>query len=127
MTVAATRRASKTRRGIVAASVRPSPTARPTAATSCRNGVSPAGMLLPQARLGPPDDTFDGFTVGAGREGQGHAMLEHRLRKRDHVINGRGVATIEQGAGAHCKHERLARARAGPPSDQLADGAALRT
>src|SRR5262245_54234786 len=89
MTVAATRRASSTRRGMVAASERASPTARVIAPESWGAAKSSAATCLSDPRLEPPDHCRDGLAVGACGEGERHAVLEHGLGELDHVVDRR--------------------------------------
>ena len=53
--------------------------------------------------------------------------LRHGLGELDDVVDRRREAAVEQRAGAHRQHQRLAGARARSPGDQLADVAAFRT
>src|SRR5580698_11387712 len=112
MTVAATRRASSISRGMLAASVRPSPTARPTAGPSWYVRLGSAAIRLSDPRLQPPDHRFDALAFRARREGERHAVLEHRLGKIDHVVDRGREPSVEQRAGAHREHQRLAGAGA---------------
>src|SRR5262249_2852392 len=48
--------------------------------------------LLPDARLEAVDYPLDALAVGARREGQRHAVLEHGSRKLEHVIDRRRKA-----------------------------------
>src|SRR5262249_20558058 len=120
MMVAATRRASRISRGMAAASVRPSPTAWPIAwASSGTAGVLAAITGFPKSLSGrladlglePADHARDGLAVGTRREGERHAVLEDRLGERDHVVDRGRVASLDERAGAHREHQRLARAR----------------
>ena len=61
-----------------------------------------------------------------GCHGTGHAFLrysdmvvpdQHRLGEVEHVVNRWREAAVEQRAGAHRQHQRLAGARAGAPGD----------
>ena len=72
------------------------------------------------------DHRRDRLAVGARREGQRHAVLEDRLGEREHVVDRGREAAVEQRAGAHREHQRLAGARARAPGDQLADVAGVR-
>src|SRR5262245_32127642 len=96
ITVAATRRASRTRRGMVAARERPSPTARVIAPESCDAAKLSAATGLSDLRLEPPDHRGNRLAVGARGEGQRHAVLEHGLGEFDHVVDRRGVAAVDQ-------------------------------
>ncbi len=53
-------------------------------------------------------------------------MLEDRLGEREDVVDRRRIAAVEQRAGAHREHQRLAGARARAPGDQLAGLAGVR-
>ena len=68
----------------------------------------------------------NGLAVGARREGERHAVLEHRLGELDHVVDRGRVAPVEQRAGAHRQHQRLAGARTRAPGDRLGKLAAFR-
>ena len=57
----------------------------------------------------------DRLAVGARGEGQRHAVLEHRLGERRDVVDRGREAALDQRAGAHRQHQRLAGARAGAP------------
>ena len=59
-----------------------------------------ASMLSPSARAD---------------EGERHAVLEHRLGEIEHVVDRRREPPVEQRAGAHRQHQRLAGARATVP------------
>ena len=59
----------------------------------------------------------DREAVGAGGEGQRHAVLQHRLGEVGDVVERGREAAVDQGAGADGEHQRLARARAGAPGD----------
>src|SRR6516162_6468037 len=127
ITVAATRRASRISRGMLAASVRPSPDARPTAAPSwyVRCGERESGdavslaIDLSDPSLKSCDHGFDRFALRAGREGERHSVLENGLGELDYVINGRRQSGIEQCTGAHREHQGLTRARAWTPGNQF--------
>src|SRR5215470_20202680 len=108
MTVAATRRASSTSRGMVAARERPSPTARVIAPESCDAATLSAATCLSDPRLEPPDHRRNGLAVGARGEGERHAVLEHGPGELDHVVDRRRVAAVDQRLGAHGEHQRLA-------------------
>src|SRR5215831_1605288 len=133
ITVAATRRASRISRGMLAASVRPSPEARATAAPSwyvrwgkreSGDGVSIA-IGLSDPSLQSPDHAFDRFTFSARSEGERHPMLENGLGEFDDVVNRGRQPGVEQRAGAHREHQRLAGARAGSPSNEFGVTAAI--
>src|SRR5437868_14062328 len=79
ITVAAMRRASRMRRGMVSASVRAAPLACCVALTSTLSALRVAAIRLTDARLELADDAFDAVAVGACCERQGHAVLEDRL------------------------------------------------
>src|SRR5712671_8066109 len=127
MTVAATRRASRISRGMVAASERPSPSARRISRASSGNAAFVAAMRLSDlwakflADLGlqPADHRGNRLAVGARREGQRHAVLEDRLGQCGDVVDRGRVTALEQCAGANREHERLAGARTRPPGDEL--------
>src|SRR5262245_7641601 len=126
MTVAAMRRASRIRRGMVCASERASPLARCVALISCLSArCLTAAMRLSDARLELTDDAFHGLAVGARGERERHAVLEDRLRHGEDVVDRWRQPPVDEGAGARHQHQRLARARARAPGDQLADLAAL--
>src|SRR6516162_162467 len=133
ITVAATRRASRMRRGMLAASVRPSPDARATIALSrywrgggreCEDGSSVA-ICLSDSSLESSDHGFDGFAFGPRREGERHPVLEDWLGEFDHVIDGGCEPRLEQSSGAHREHQRLARAWTRSPSDELGNFASV--
>ncbi len=77
--------------------------------------------------LQPRDDISDRLAFGTSRERQRHAVLEHRLGQLQHVVDRWRKAAIEQSAGAHHQHQRLAGARTRTPGNQLADVARFRT
>src|SRR5262252_10214428 len=122
MTVAAMRRASRIRRGMLCASERASPLARCVALISYLSArCLAAAMRLSDARLELADDAFHALAVGARGEGQRHAVLEDRLGHGHDVVDRRRQPPVDEGAGARHQHERLARARARTPGDQLAE------
>ncbi len=57
--------------------------------------------------------------LGAGGEGQRHAVLQHRLGQRLDVVDRRRQAAVVERAGAGAERQRLAGARAGTPGDML--------
>ena len=63
------------------------------------------------------DDVADGHALGAGGEGERHAMLQDRLGERVDVIDRRREATLVEGAGAGAERQCLAGARAWTPGD----------
>src|SRR5580692_1742853 len=105
MTVAATRRASRISRGMVAASVRLAPTARVTAGPSwyALRGASVGSdaISLSDPRPQPPDHRRNGFALGACAEGERHTVFEHRLGEFDHIVDRGCEAAVEQRARAH--------------------------
>src|SRR5262245_65042834 len=97
MTVAAIRRASRIRRGMLSASVRASPLACCAALISCFSARRGAAIRLSDAGLELADDALDAFAVGARGEGQRHAVLEDRLGHLEHVVDrGREPAVDER-------------------------------
>ena len=127
MTVAATRRASRISRGIGVgerARLRRSPAVRRRALDVAAPSARP--FDYPMRAFSLPITLGDGLAFGARGEGQRHAVLEHRLGQLEHVVDRRREAAVEQRAGAHRQHQRLAGARARAPGDQLADVAGLR-
>ncbi len=88
MTVAAMRRASRIRRGMDSASERAWPLARWVALISCLAPRRGAAIRLSDARLELGEHTFDALAVGAGRKGEGHAVLEDRLGHIHDVVDG---------------------------------------
>src|SRR5690348_3075410 len=113
ITVAATRRASSTKRGIVSASERAAALAWRTAPVSVSRKPGSA-MWLSEARGQPPDHAGHALAFRAGRESERHAMLEHRLGDFEHVVDRRCKPAVEQRTRAHRQHQRLARARSWP-------------
>src|SRR5580700_11134853 len=89
MTVAATRRASRISRGIVDASARPAPTARPTAALSGWVRLGSSAIRLSNPRLKAADDRLDALALGARGECERHAVLEHRFGEIEYVVDRR--------------------------------------
>src|SRR5215469_12088161 len=133
ITVAATRRASRISRGMLAASVRPSPDARPTAAASwyVRCGERESGdavsvtIDLSDPSLKSCDHGFNRFALRARSEGKRHPVLENGLSELDDVIDGRRQSGIKQCAGAHREHQRLTRPRTWTPGNQFGASAAI--
>src|SRR5438309_5321161 len=74
MTVAAMRRDSRIRRGMVSASERAWPLARWVALISCPAARCLAAIGLSDARLELVDDGADRLAVGARRKGERHAV-----------------------------------------------------
>ena len=68
-----------------------------------------------------------GVAFGARGERQRHAVLEHGLGHRDHVVDRGRKAAFEQRAGACDKHQRLRGARAWTPCDLRGEIACVRT
>src|SRR5262249_2222320 len=127
MTVAAMRRASRIRRGMVCASERASPLARCVALISCLSArCFTAAIPLSDARIELADAAFQALAGGARGKGQRHGGLEDRLRHGGDIVDRRREPPVDEGAGARHQHERLARAGAWAPGNQLADLAALR-
>src|ERR1700716_836319 len=87
ITVAAMRRASRMRRGMLSASERASPLACCVALTSCLSALRVAAIRLSDARLELADDGFDAFPIGACGEGQRHAVLEDRLGHLEDIVD----------------------------------------
>src|SRR5919108_6019921 len=121
MTVAAMRRASRMRRGILAASERASPAARLTASLSLELRRGSKAIRSPNAHLEPADDGGDRLALGACGEGQCHAVFQYGLGEIDDVVDRWCEPSFEQGAGPHRKHQGLAGTRTGTPGDELAD------
>src|SRR5918994_5218797 len=118
--LAATRRASSTRRGMRWARVSAlSVSLRPGERALSDRTRTRAMMAILTCQPGgeAADEIPDGLPVGAGREGQRHAVLEHRLGQRHHIGQGGGDAALNQGAGAHGEHQRLAGAGTRAPED----------
>ena len=103
-TVAATRSAATSSGGRCApsASARRAAEAHPMRSTS-RSIMPPSGQ--PSARRG---------------ELQRHAVAQHRLRQRRHVLDARRQPPVQHRARPRRQHQRLRRARAGAPGDVLA-------
>src|SRR5258705_9865276 len=97
MTVAAMRRASRIRRGMVCASERASPLARCVALISCLSArCRAAAMRLSDARLELADDAFHALPVGAPGEGDPNPGLKDRLRHaHDASVHRRHPPSIE--------------------------------
>src|SRR5207247_11095036 len=79
ITVAAIRRASRMRRGMVSATVRAVPVARWVTLTSKRSARRASAILDSSLVLELADDLSDGLALGASRERERHAVLEDRL------------------------------------------------
>src|SRR5439155_20996401 len=124
ITVAAMRRASRMRRGMVSASVRATPVACRVALISFLSARL-AAMRLSDARRELADDALHGFAVGPRGESERHTVLEDRLGHVDDVVHRGREPPVDEGAGARRQHQRLARAWARPPGDQLAKFAGL--
>ena len=65
----------------------------------------------------PRDHGRNRLALGAGGEGQRHAVLEHRLGERRDVVERGRQAAVDQRAGAGGEHQRLRGARARSPAD----------
>src|SRR3974390_2221267 len=91
ITVAATRRASSTSRGIDCASDRAPVLASRTAPVSISRKPGSA-MALSEASRQPPDDTGHRLAFGGGGAGEGHTVLQHGLGEGEDVVDGWGGA-----------------------------------
>src|SRR2546426_12483319 len=100
MTVAAMRRDSRIRRGMVSASERASPLARWVALISFLSARRLAAIRLSDAGLELVDDGFRALTVGARGEGHRHAVLEDRLGHFEDGVDRGREPSVDQGAGA---------------------------
>src|ERR1700730_10482331 len=127
ITVAEMRRASRMSRGSSSASTRATPLARCADLISSLCPLRAASIVLSETHLELANYSFDAFPIGAGSEGKRHAMLEDGLSHVSDIVDGRRKSSIDKGAGTRGKHQGLTRPRTGPPGDQLADIAALRT
>src|ERR1700685_1591700 len=123
MTVAATRRASRINRGMLAAGLPAVPTARATVGPSwyvrCCVDLDSAAIRLSDPSLQSRNHRLDAFAFRARAESQCHAVLEHGLGEFDELVDRRRETAVEEGAGAHREHERLAGARARTPGNQF--------
>src|SRR5438105_8453484 len=126
ITVAAILRASRISRGKVSASVRAVPLARWVALTSWASARRLAAIRLTDTRRELADHAGHGLAVGAGGEGERHAVLEDRLGHVEDVVDRGRQPPVDEGARTGGEHQRLAGARARSPGDQLADLAAVR-
>src|SRR5713226_2756089 len=119
ITVAATRRASRIRRGMAAVSERALAVARRVVSPSGELTDTSLGIRLSDAGPQTADHRLDGLAIGTGREAERHAVFQDGLRQIDDVVDRRREAALEQRARPHREHERLAGTRARSPRDQL--------
>src|SRR5215211_7724771 len=126
MTVAAMRRASRIKRGMLSASVRASPLAYCVALISCLSARRLAAIRLSDAGPELADNLFHRFAVSACGEGQRHAMFENRLGHVHDIVDRGSESAVDERARTRHQHEGLACAWAWSPRDQFADLAGLR-
>src|SRR5208282_5109293 len=92
MTVVATRRASRISRGIAAANVAPSPTARCTTGRSWEVRRGSNAIRLSDPRFQARNHPLDAFALRARGESERHAVFEYRLGEIEHVVDRRREA-----------------------------------
>src|SRR5208337_127249 len=65
------------------------------------------------------DNLIDRDVFSSRRESECHAMPEHGLCERDHIVDVWGEAAVEQRTGPRGHRQSLARAGPGPPGHEL--------